>query len=164
MADTKIITIAGNRFEVTAPYDEGHVVTAAEAKVLNQVRGENLGNNLRKQIDALKNEAGELDKAATKEAQKLVTEADATYEFTLATAGARRSTDPLEKEIKSLATSVVNNNIKEQKGMTVKAFKAEEGGEERYAELVAQVSEMPQVIERAKAMLAEKSALTDIKL
>ena len=45
---SKTITILGEKFEITAPYAEGQTLTAVEARVLNQTRAENIGNNLRK--------------------------------------------------------------------------------------------------------------------
>ena len=167
MADTetktKTVTIAGISFEIGQPFDEGHTCSAAEAKVLNQVRAENIGNNVRKRINELKDEEGNIDAAGSKTAVKLVAEVDEGYEFTLATVGARRVTDPLEREILSLARSVVANNIKES-GKTVKDFREAEGGEERYAQLIEQVSEMDAVKDAAKQQLQAKSGLTELKL
>ena len=41
----KTITIQGVEFTVASPYAEGHTITEAEAKALNQVRAENIRNN-----------------------------------------------------------------------------------------------------------------------
>ena len=61
MAESKTINIYDEEFTVSTPYAEGHVITAAEAKALNQVRAENIANNFRAKIKAAK-EDGTLDK------------------------------------------------------------------------------------------------------
>ena len=48
----KSISISGTAFEVAEPYAEGHTVNAIEARVLNQTRAENIGNNFRKGVQA----------------------------------------------------------------------------------------------------------------
>ena len=49
---TKEITIAGQTFAVLQPYAEGHTITEAEAKALNQVRAENVRNNMAGKVKA----------------------------------------------------------------------------------------------------------------
>ena len=44
----KTISISGQAFDVSTPYAAGHTLTEAEAKVLNQTRAENIGNNFRR--------------------------------------------------------------------------------------------------------------------
>lgn len=163
MADAKTKTISGLQFEITQPYAPGHVINEAEARVLNQTRSENIGNNVRKALDALKDEDGSITKANMKKAEEIVADADKEYVFTLSNVGTSRVTDPLEREIRSLAVSVVNANIKDA-GKTIKEYKAQEGGEERYEQLVEQVMGMEAVIARAKESLAAKQSLTGIKL
>jgi len=155
---TKEITIQGLSVEVNQPYEAGHQLSEAEAKALNQVRAENVGNNVRKAVKELANEDGSFTEEAAAEAQKLVSEKDATYEFTLASASAgRRVTDPLEIESRRIARDYVNGLIKD-KGMTIKAYK-DEKGEDKYDELVAQVMENPEVVKLAKKNLADKNKL-----
>ena len=161
---TKDITISSVGFTISMPYAAGPIeLTEAEAKTLNQTRLENIGNNLRKQIDALKSEDGTMTDEAQAEAQALVAERDANYIFTVGSVGTSRVTDPLAKECMTLAKGVVLDNIKAN-DMTLKAYREQEGGEEKYNDLVAQVMEMPAVIAAAKANLAGRSGLTDIKL
>jgi hypothetical protein len=50
MPETKTKTIEGKNFEISQPYEEGHVITAIEARVLNQTRSENIGNNVRAKL------------------------------------------------------------------------------------------------------------------
>ena len=50
---------------IPQPYAEGHAISAIEAKVLNQVFAENIGNNVRAKVQAhLKGEEDALDEAA----------------------------------------------------------------------------------------------------
>lgn len=157
---TKEITVQGLLVEVTQPYEAGHALTEAEAKALNQVRAENIGNNVRKAIKELANEDGSFSDEAAAEARNLVSQKDAEYEFTLASVGTgRRITDPLEVECRRLARDYVNGLIKD-KGMTVKGYK-EANGDEKYDGLVAQVSENPDVVKMAKKNLADKNKLAE---
>lgn len=112
MSEKKTKVIAGEVFEITAPYAAGHVLTEAEAKTLNQVRSENIGNNVREKVKELI-EAGKLQ-----EARDLVAEKDATYEFTLATVGASTKLDPVEREARSIAKEVVKAKLAE-KGLKI---------------------------------------------
>ena len=82
-------TINGISFEISTPYSEGHVLTEAEAKALNQTRSENIGNNLRAKIKEMQ-EAGESEDAIA----AIVAEKDAEYVFTLASVSASRKLDP----------------------------------------------------------------------
>lgn len=163
MAESKTITIYEEEFTVTTPYAEGHVITAAEAKALNQVRAENIANNFRAKIKAAK-EDGTLDKVRADLATY-----DAEYVFTLASVGGGRTpVDPVEREAKRLAEQLVTNMIREQKGMTKKDYLAQEGGEERFAENVAKLMERAEVIAAAKKAVKQredqKKALAGIEL
>ena len=161
---TKETTISGLTFEISQPYVEGEfTLSAGEAAVLNQTRRENIGNSVRKALDALKAEDGSITAENIEKASALVAEKNETYEFTVGSVGTSRVTDPLERECMALAQSVVLNNLKGA-STTVKAYKEAEGGEEKYNALVAQVMEMPEVKTAAKANLAARSGLTDIKL
>jgi hypothetical protein len=157
---TMQMSIEGLVFEVAAPYAEGHAITEAEAKALNQMRKENIGNNVRKAIKELKGEAAEFTAEQAAAATAIVTEKDANYEFTLSSARGT-SKDPLEVMATRLAREAVNAEIQRQ-GLTVKAYKEEKA--DRYDELVAQTAENPQIIELAKQRIAQRDALTSISL
>jgi hypothetical protein len=159
---SKEITIQGVVVSVTAPYLAGHVVTEAEAKALNQVRAENIGNNVRKAIQTLIEEAGG-DKAAVKEkAQEIVSAKDAGYEFTLASVGggSTASLDPLTKECRAVARNFVTAKLKEA-GMTKKSYN-EANGEEAFESKVIELSEHPEVVRVAKKNLAARENLAGL--
>ena len=161
---TRTVTIVGAPVTVSLPFAEGHVCTAAEAKALNQTRCENIGNNLRKRIKELAEKDGSFSDEALAKIADMAATVDAEYIFTLASSGGSSSVvDPFERECRALATSVVNNNIK-AKGMTIKAYKEQEGGADRYAELVAQVMEMEQVKAKAQEILDSKSGIGGITI
>jgi hypothetical protein len=89
MPETKTKTIEGKNFEISQPYEEGHVISAIEARVLNQTRSENIGNNVRAKLkEAI--EAGQPDDALA----ALVAEVDAAYQFTAAGTRAAARLDP----------------------------------------------------------------------
>ena len=109
MADPKVKMIAGEEFTISQPYDEGHVLTAAEARALNQLRNENIGNNLRKAVEKMKEEGKD---AATITA--LVADYDKTYSFAMPGAGGgTRTLDPVEREARKLAREVVAARVRE---------------------------------------------------
>jgi hypothetical protein len=148
MADTKIKQIAGHDFTIAQPYAEGHTVSALEAKVLNQVRAENIGNSMRKRVQEML-EAGD---AAGAEAA--VAEYDASYQFSAAGAGGR-STDPVEKAAKSLATEAVKAKIR-QAGM-----KLSDVDKEKFANMVATVAERDDIQKLARKQVADQQKLAE---
>lgn len=98
--------IDGRPYEISDPYSEGHVCNAAEARALNQVRSENIGNNLRSKIKDL-HEANDFEGAA-----KLVELTDREYVFTHATVSARpQKLDPIEKEAQALAIATIKSSL-----------------------------------------------------
>src|SRR5690606_41737944 len=46
MPEPKDKIIAGHKFQVSQPYEAGHVLTEIEARVRSQLRAENIANNL----------------------------------------------------------------------------------------------------------------------
>lgn len=108
MSQTKEITIQGVTFAATQPYAEGHVVTEAEAKALNQVRAENLRNNFASKVKAAKGDAESLTDAQIAELSAEFAEYDASYVFTLASVGGgKRETDPVAVEARRLAKAAI---------------------------------------------------------
>jgi len=163
MSEKKEITVQGVLVEVSQPYAEGHQITEAEAKALNQVRAENIGNNVRTKIkEMLESVDGDVEKIA-KDARALVAEKDKDYIFTLASVGGGATRlDPLTKECRSLAKQYVTGKIKE-KGMTQKEY-LEKNGEDSIKELVAQISENPKIVEAAKKNLKLRESIpTDLE-
>lgn len=99
----KTKVIAGVAFQISQPYAAGQTLTEAEAKALNQVRSENIGNNVREKVKELV-EAGK-----TSEAEALVAEKDGAYVFTLASVAASAKLDPVEREARNLAKEIVKS-------------------------------------------------------
>lgn len=163
---TKEITVQGIIVSVATPYAPGHVITEAEAKALNQVRAENIGNNSRKQLQELIEAAGGADAitdAVRAAAQAIVTERDANYEFTLASVGAGRApVDPLDKECLAVAKSWLMGKLKEA-GTTLKAY-TEKNGEEAVKAKLAEVAAHPDVIKLAKKNLKDREGLAGLDL
>lgn len=104
---TKTKIINGHAFEISQPYVEGQTINEAEARALNQVRSENIGNNVREKVKELM-EAGDIDGAIA-----LVTERDAEYVITLANVGTGRKLDPVENEARKLARELIKNSLLE---------------------------------------------------
>lgn len=161
MSDPKTITVQGVEVQVAQPYAEGHTVTEAEAKALNQVRAENIANNCRKAIKELIEEAGEITDAVKKAALKMIAEKDKDYVFTLASVGGGGSRlDPLTKECRAIARSFINGKIKEAE-MTVKGY-IEANGEDAYKSKIVELSEHPEIVKTAKKALAEREKMANI--
>lgn len=160
--DKKTITVQGVSLEVTTPYAEGHKVSEAEAKALNQVRAENIANNKRAEIKKMLEEDGATVESVQKAAQKLVTAYDGDYEFTLASVGgggASRLT-PLEKEARKLARNWIGGKLKEM-GMTQAAY-LEQNGEDAIKIKVAELCEHPEIIKAAEENIKARSGLADL--
>jgi hypothetical protein len=152
MPEMKNKVIAGESFQLSQPYAAGHTLTEAEAKTLNQVRSENIGNNLRDKIKELI-EAGKLA-----DAQALVAERDASYEFTLAQVGASRVLDPVEKEARSLAKEIVKAKLAEKglKFTVAPDGETKESWAEKMEANVEKFAASEQVLAEAKKAVAAK--------
>jgi len=146
--NVKTITIADHEFTVSQPYIEGHVVTEAEAKALNQVRAENIRNNMASKVKLAFGEAPtEEVNASTIEA--IVAAYDSEYIFTLASVGAgKRPTDPVEVEAFKIARGLFSDFC-ESKKFTVKAVR-EKLGEDAYQTKLAELAARESVVKEAK--------------
>lgn len=160
--DTKTITIQGVMATVSQPYAEGHTITEAEAKALNQVRAENIANNKRREIKEMLEAEGATPESVAKDVQKIVSAYDAEYVFTLASVSTRKTVDPLEKMARKIARDAISAKLKEL-GKTQKEYLAEHG-DDAINSKIAELSEHPQVIEAAKAALKESEKLAGINL
>jgi hypothetical protein len=156
MADTKTISIYGQEFEVQQPYNEGHAISAIEAKVLNQVRAENVANNQRKNIKAAI-DGGE-GAPSMDEARAAFAEYEAGYEFTEAAAGggSRATLTPLQKEAKKIATALVMKHLKDS------GRKKSDVDAEAFAAQVAQLAEDDKVLKIAKRRVKENEELAEL--
>jgi len=157
------LSLFGLSFEISAPYGEGHVCTGAEARTLNQTRKENIGNQLRKKIEALQTETtdaetGAVSKVFTEEAKTqaaaLVAAVDAEYTFALGASSAGRTpVDPVEKEAHVIAKAKVTEAIL-KKGLKLKDY-----GKEAFAAKVAEVAQLPKVVAEAQRRVKQRSNL-----
>ena len=147
------IRVQGIIFDISAPYREGHKLSAAEAGALNQMRAENVANNVRPTVKKVTQELwGQdslpVDRTVPKELfrklQDRVTSYDKKYHFGMS---GTRSTDPIVAMANKLARDAVARRIKSE-GMTVKEYR-DQNGNDAYRDLIAKVAAMPQV--RAEA-------------
>lgn len=160
----KEITVQGVVVSVAQPYAPGHVITEAEARALNQVRAENIANNCRKAVIELIEGAGGKE-ALTDEhkaaIQKIVSEKDGAYEFTLASVGGgREPVDPLEKECRKVARDFLTAKLKE-KGLTQKKYN-EANGEDAFDSKVIELASHEQIVKLAKKNLAAREQLAGL--
>jgi hypothetical protein len=132
----KLFTVAGISLEVPEPFNEGHVLTANEAKVLNQTYAENIRNNTapmaKKAIADANDVVTDVDKAAL---QAKIDEYVASYEFGVRAAGTgeARIVDPIEKEANRLGKQIVKDALK------AKGIKFTDVSTEKFNSLVKQV-------------------------
>lgn len=161
MSDPTSRQISGVTVELSNPYEEGHICTAAEAKALNQVRAENIGNNNRATIKKMVEEAGgEVDSKLTKAIQKLISEYELSYEFTLAAAGGSTRLDPLTKEARKLAKNAIIGKLKKA-GKTMKAYE-DEVGKDAVTAKIMELAENPTVLEVAEKNIKNRATLANI--
>jgi hypothetical protein len=105
---TRKITIQGEMFSVADKYAEGDTINALEAAALNQTRSENLRNNMASEVKKLKEALGEGETLSPEVLAELQTKLDdyaASYVFS---AGGGRTTDPIDKEAKLIATTILD--------------------------------------------------------
>jgi hypothetical protein len=164
MSESKEITIAGHEFVVSQPYAEGHTLTEAEAKALNQVRAENIRNNFAAKVKAAF--SGEPVKEGHPTSETIadaIATYDAAYQFTLASVGGgKRPTDPTEIEALSIARSMFSDYVKSKK-TTVKAVK-EKIGDDAYNSKVAEIAAREEVVKEAKRRVKARQAAAENSL
>ncbi len=147
-------TINGLQFEISEPYAEGHTVSALEARVLNQTRSENIGNNSRAKIKEMQ-EAN----ASESEIADYVAGIDANYEFTAGGVSASRKLDPVEREALKLARELIKSHLaasgrklnQTPEGMTEEEWDAKLTGE------IERVSQDEQIVKAAKKNVENKN-------
>lgn len=108
---TREITINGQELSIEVPYEDGHVLTAAEASQLNQVYAENIGNNFRSKVKEM------LEGGSTLEDIQAALDAYAeTYEFGVrrASGSTKRTVDPVQKEMRALAKKALTDFFKKK--------------------------------------------------
>lgn len=111
MPETKPKVINGLSFEISQPYAEGHVLTALEARVLNQTRSENIGNNVRQRIKDMIEGTNNVPQADEATIREYVASFDAAYEFKTASEGGRTSRDPYETEARKIARELLKDHL-----------------------------------------------------
>lgn len=99
-------TINGIQFEITEPYAEGHTISQIEARVLNQTRAENIGNNTRAKIKEMQE-----GNSSDQEILEYVSGVDAGYVFTAAGVSASRKLDPVEREANKIARELLKAHL-----------------------------------------------------
>lgn len=106
MPEPKSRIISGIAFEIRQPYEAGHVLTEIEARVLNQTRSENVGNNVREKIKTAQEEGKSED-----EIRSFVADFDAEYVFNPAREGTGRVVDPYEREARKIARELLKAHL-----------------------------------------------------
>ena len=151
----KTISISGEAFTVSAPYAAGHTLTEAEAKVLNQTRAENIGNNFRSQVKkAIEDKTLDAVRAA-------IADYDSKYEFSMTVA--RTPIDPIEAEAIKIAKEVVKAKIVEKYGMSLKKyFEQDAGNEEKYEAAVEKVAGQDDTLKLAKKRVQDKKKSLEV--
>lgn len=166
--ETKPISILEvEGFTVTMPYKAGHTCTEAEAKVLNQTRRENLGNNFRKEVQAFKDGA----EGAAKSIEELIaafTDLDSKYEFTIANVGggSSRRLDPVEREARAAARDYIKTRLGEQgrKITDVPTGSTKEEWEDKVETEIERLSQTEEILAYAKSVVKAKSKSAGLQL
>lgn len=149
---TKTKIINGHAFEISQPYEAGHAITEAEARALNQVRSENIGNNVREKVKEL------LEAGNTAEAEALVAEKDGAYEFTLASVGGSAKRDPIENEARRLARDIIKAQLAEsgRKLTVAPEGVTEDEWKDKIEAEVERISALDEVLKVAKKNVDDK--------
>lgn len=139
-------TINGLQFEISEPYAEGHTVTAIEARVLNQTRSENVGNNTRAKIKEMQ-EAN----ASEQEIAEYVSSVDTEYAFTAAGVSASRKLDPVEREAVKIARELLKAHLASsgRKLTITPEGLTDEEWEDKVTSEVERIAALPEVVKAA---------------
>lgn len=163
MSETKSKIIMGESFTLSTPYSAGHVLTEVEAKVLNQVRAENIGNNLRDTVKEALEAKEKGDSSKYDGLADLVAKYDGEYTFSMGGGGGTSRLDPVEREAKSLAEAYVREDLKKKgrKWAQVPEGLTEEQWVEKRTAVVESLMARDDIIALAKKRVKEKGKVTD---
>ena len=147
-------TINGLQFEISEPYTEGHTISALEARVLNQTRSENIGNNTRAKIK-------EMQEANTSEQEiaDYVSGVDQSYEFTAAGVSSSRKLDPVEREAVKIARELLKAHLATsgRKLTVAPEGLTDEEWEDRVTGEIERISSLPEVTKAAQKNVDAKN-------
>ena len=153
---TKEISIHDQAFSVTAPYAEGQVITALEAKALNQTRAENIANNFRKRIKTALEFAEVEPKPEGYETLDAVRAALTAYDaaYTFSMPSSREPVDPVEREAVKLAKESI------RAALAADGRKFKDVDEEKLEAAIQKLSEREDILAEAKRRVkaSKKSA------
>lgn len=152
--------IDGEAFKISRPYNTGHILTEIEAKVLNQVRAENIGNNLRSLVKEAKEKRDKGDAKDFEGLSAAVAKYDADYKFELGGGGGRRM-DPVEREAHNLAIEFVKADLA-GKGRSMKQVPegmTQEAWDEKLEAAIDKVAASEKILTLAKKRVGEKSKI-----
>ena len=150
---TKPKVINGLSFDISQPYEAGHSITDLEARVLNQTRAENIGNNVRTKIKEMQD--ANADTAAI---VAMVTDFDAGYEFRSVSESAGRSVDPTETEARKIAKELLKNHLAAsgRKLTVAPEGETEESWKDKVAAKVDEIASSDAVLKAAAKNVAAK--------
>lgn len=161
----RTVTIQGLQFNLSDPYTEGHPLTAAEANALNQLRAENIGNNMRKAIkEAAEAHSEVIPDGVLQDFAAKVAEYDAAYEFSMSSGsgGAPRILDPVEKRALEIARAKVRDQARTQKrkilAKGVEATSDTDITRERFEEVVRGLAKREDIVKLAKKQVKDQEA------
>lgn len=155
--DTKL------EFSVGQPFEAGHVCTDDEAKAMNQIRAENIGNNFRAKVQATLN--GEKDALSESALREAFAAYDATYVIKGASVGTGRAQlSPLERECRRIAKGLVVAQLAKPSDAHPQGRKQKDIEPEAFEAQVARFAEHEQVQKLAKKNLREQENLANISL
>jgi hypothetical protein len=146
-------TINGMQFELSQPYAEGHTITPIEARVLNQCRAENIGNNTRATIKQMQDEG-----KSEQEIIDYVNGVDQSYVFTAAGVSASRKLDPVEREAMRIARELLKSHLAEtgRKLTVAPEGLTDEEWEDKVQAVLDEIAGRDEVIAAAKKSVAAK--------
>lgn len=158
-------------FTVSQPFTEGHACSAAEAKALNQLRRENLGNNFRSSVQAFLDrqdgkEAAEGTAETEEELRTRFAELDGSYQFTISNVGGGRTAkDPVEREARSMARDLVKKTLAEQgyKFNEAPEGKTKEEWDDIVEANVDRVAQMDEIVKIAAATVKARQKSANVQ-
>lgn len=169
MSEAKTISILDVEFPCTMPYDAGHTINEAEARVLNQTRRENLGNNYRTKVK-------EYQEKGTPTLDELLSgfaALDSSYIFTLSNVSAARKLDPVEREARAIARGILKAEL-DKVGRKITDVPAnipgdtEEAKKEAWGEVIDaeidRIAALEPVVKQARDVVKARSKSVDIDI
>lgn len=155
MSKILALSILGHTFHLLQPYEPGHPLTSGEAQALNQLRNENIRNNMRKLVKEAMAETpnSPLTQEKVVELQLRIDNYSNTYQFTSSAEGPIPTLGALEREVRLLAEEKAEEAIRAT-GVDFDTWLQGKDHQGLFEQKIKELTQLPELVQEARNRIA----------